>query len=226
MPDRSLPFRLKVRRREWLAGTKLGPLILNRYPFAFEPSQLHFIADTVSETAGLDGAMLEVGCNTGAGTVYIKRHMKDVGIARHYYCIDTFTGFTPEDIAVERGRGKTWAYSDFDYNSKRLFELTLAANRADADTTVIQADAATFDYSGLPPLAFALLDVDLFRPMAAALAGTWPRMVPGGIIIVDDCDANTDKWDGGSAAYLEFCEREGLTPDVRLTKLGVLRKPL
>lgn len=225
MAERPLALRLKVRRREWLGTTKLGPLILNRYPYAFSPRQLQRMTEAIDETAGLDGAMLEVGCNQAACTVYFKNHLADLGLTRHYYCLDTFAGFTPQDIAVERSRGKTWSYDDFDYNSQRLFEMTLRANGVDANTTVFTADAATFDYSSLPPIAFALLDLDLYRPMKAALWGAWARLVPGGVAVVDDCDPAVDKWDGAAAAYFEFCEQTRVEPDVALDKIGILRKP-
>ncbi len=226
MRDRPLRVRLKVRRREWLSSTRLGPLILDRYPYAFTPRQMHLMTAVIDETAHLDGAMLEVGCHVAACTVYFKRHLADLGLKRRYYCLDTFSGFTPDDIKVERGRGKRWSYDDFDYNSQRLFEMTLRANDAADDTTVITADAATFDYSTLDPIAFALVDLDLYRPMQAALAGTWSRLIPGGIAIVDDCDSSVDKWDGAAAAYAEFCEQVGIEPEVVLDKIGIMRKPV
>src|SRR5690606_33349391 len=88
----------------------------------------------------------------------------------------------------------------------------------------IQADAATFDYGALPPIAFALVDVDLERPVHAALEGIWPRLVPGGVVVVDDCKPGTI-WEGALVAYERFCADRGLPVDIRADKLGHLTKP-
>ncbi len=40
------------------------------------------------------------------------------------------------------------------------------------------------------PIAFAHLDVDLYKPTLHSLECIWPKLSPGGIILLDDyCDA-------------------------------------
>ena len=65
-----------------------------------------------------------------------------------------------------------------------------------------QADASTFDYSSLGTVAFALVDVDLYRPVANSLRALLPVMEPGGIIVVDD----TQLWTG--AVLRDFLEAD------------------
>jgi predicted O-methyltransferase YrrM len=201
-------------------------ILLPQYRYMFSPEQLWSLCQAAESVLPLGGAFAEIGAADGRTTVYLHRHLEKKGEAPTYYCIDTFNGFTSEDIKVERARGKTDNYAEsFFNNSKKRFQRTMKMNGLDR-TVVVQADAATFDYSSLPPLSFALVDVDLLRPMRAALAGCWDRLLPGGILVVDDCDPSVNIWDGAHEAFVEFCEKQGLPIDIRHEKLGFASRPL
>ena len=79
------------------------------------------------------------------------------------------------------------------------------------------------DFSGIGPIAFALLDVDLYLPMAAILPKLYRAMSPGGLILVDDCMPHA-YWDGALVAYNEFVAQQGLNPRIEHDKIGVIRK--
>lgn len=198
-------------------------LVYDRMPFMFTPAQLQFLSRQVDETECVEGGLLEIGCAYGATTVYLRRHMEDRGITKPYTCVDTFSGFTPADIAAEQTRGKAHTYGDFAWNSKRRFERTLRRNSTD-QVRVEQADISQFDVSAIAPLAFCLIDVDLYRPTAAALPAVWDALSPGGVVVVDDCGPDDDYFDGARAALNDFAALRGLSPCVEMTKLGVLRK--
>lgn len=213
----------KVLRRELLARAGLAHLILDRYPYAFTPAQLWFVCAQLDEVTEIDGAVVEIGCGWGATTVYLNRHLAATGTPRAYHCVDTFSGFTPADVAVERQRGKLDAYDDFSFNSRRLFEMTMATNGIADRVVVHQADVSSFDFTRLPAIALALVDVDLRLPMGAALEGVWSKLSPGGVIVVDDC-APGNKWDGALQAYEEFCRAHELDATVHHHKLGLMTK--
>jgi O-methyltransferase len=208
-----------------LTRTGLRRFLLPKYRYMFSPEQLWALCEAAEAAFSLGGAFAEIGVFDGGTTVYLHRHLQGKGEPPIYYCIDTFSGFTDEDIQVERERGKTTDYKDlFYYNSKECFLRTMKLNGIDR-TVVIQADAATFDYSTLPPLSFALLDVDLLRPMRVAMAGCWDKLLPGGIMVIDDCDPSISAFDGALEAYGEFCKERGLPVDIRHGKLGFASKP-
>lgn len=54
-------------------------------------------------------------------------------------------------------------------------------------------------------IAILRLDMDLYAPTKCALEWLAPKVVPGGVIIIDDWDL-----DGAHAAFVEYCEANGL----------------
>lgn len=199
--------------------------LLHHYDYAHSPEQLWFLCQQLDEVTNVPGAVVEVGCAAGATTVYLHRHLSARGVRRQLHCVDTFAGFTPDDIATERKRGKEHPYDDFVFNSPDTFAATMRLNGIAADVQIWPADANTFDYAQLGPVAFALVDVDLYRPMLAALRGIFAVLAPGGVVVADDCLAD-NKWDGALAAYEQVCQELSVPPTIRAGKLGVLRKPL
>jgi len=200
-------------------------LVLPKYRYMFSPEQLWALCQVAETGLALGGAFAEIGCYDGSTTVYLHRHLQDKGELPPYYCLDTFSGFTEGDIAVERERGKTEDFKDvFYWNSKACFERTMELNGL-SRVVVIRADATTFDYSSLPALSFALVDVDLMQPVRVAMAGCWERLVPGGMMVVDDCTKDIGGFDGALEAYTEFCRGKGLPVDIRHGKLGFATKP-
>jgi O-methyltransferase len=98
------------------------------------------------------------------------------------------------------------------------------ANNLVTRVSSIQADVNTFDFSPYEDISFCLVDVDLMRPVQQSLKEIFPRMAPGGIILVDDCTPNV-KYDGALAAYMEFVEAHNLPVDIREGKVGVIKVP-
>jgi hypothetical protein len=82
------------------------------------------------------------------------------------------------------------------------------------NVSVHKADAKTFDYHKLGMIAFALVDLDLYNPVRVSLERIIPHMAPGGIVIVDDCDAMNDRWDGALHAYCEFCKNHKIKQEI------------
>lgn len=79
-----------------------------RYAYNFTPEQLTFFVQCINETRDVHGDIFELGCATGHTTCFLNRHLQTAGIAKDYYCIDTFGGFTTADVAFEiEKRGKS-----------------------------------------------------------------------------------------------------------------------
>ena len=102
-----------------------------------------------------------------------------------------------------------------------------------AEVCLIKADGAEHKFDEIDNIAFALLDVDLYKPTLNSLNRLWPKVAPGGIIIIDDCILEDDgtpiidrKFCGGHLALLEWAETELIVPKYLANKLAIIQKPL
>lgn len=205
--------------------TPLNKYFLPVMKFDMSIAQLNFILNTLDEIKK-DGAVVEIGVGGGATSIVINKFMASMSVKRRFYAIDTFFGFTKEDILYEQNnRGKVDNYLYYRSNSKEWYSKTLIAHGIN-DATVYKSDAKEFDYSVIGELAFCLFDVDLFKPTEAVLPILYELLVPGGVIIVDDCQAESSIYDGAGEAYRLFCSKKGLKEEIVFDKLGIIRKPL
>ncbi len=188
------PDALRARRheilrlqREWEQGTRGN----DRGDY----TRLYFLLANISalEQAGTPGAFAELGVYKGT-TAKVLHHAAP---GRDLYLFDTFEGFPEQHASQDPGNpGKgAFACSLNDVRSrlgdsprikycKGIFPST--TDRISQDTT----------------FALVHLDCDLYVPMQAALRFFYPRMSPGGMIIIHDYDSGY--WPGVAQAVDEF----------------------
>lgn len=147
--------------------------------------------------------MAELGVYQGAFAAELNRLFPD----RTLYLFDTFTGFSKEDVEVE----------------KTLTSFTRASAGDFSDTSIERVrarlpypDRAVFCQGyfpdtlpeDLPPLAFVSLDPDLYEPTLNGLRAFWPKLVPQGAILVHDY--NSAQFEGAGKAVRTFCKENDL----------------
>ena len=209
-------------------------LLLHRYPYMHSPAQLMTLLATVDEAiaAAPHGAVVEVGCAAGHTTVLLARHLRDRGHAGPYLAFDTFGGFTAEDKAAEMASGRPAdRLTGFTENRWQWVAWTLEQKKG-VPVQLVQADAGRAGYAEIPgEIAFVLLDVDVERPTAHTLRKLWPRLAPGGAILLDDCRLEADgtpalsgKFGGGHAALLDWVKDSGVAIRYAAGKYAIIRK--
>lgn len=199
--------------------------VFSIYNYMFSPSQLVFLTHCLTETRHVPGCCVEIGCAYGRTTAFLRKFMDESRIAKEYYALDTFGGFVPEHVDYEvdrrnkdRGIGRL-----FVTNRKKWFDYSLEISKI-SSVVSIQCDAAKFDFDHIGPIAFALLDVDLYLPISVVLPKLYRNLSPGGIILVDDCMPH-ELFDGALSAYEEFISRVRIERKIVLDKIGVISKP-
>jgi hypothetical protein len=142
---------------------------------------------------GLLGDLAELGVYRGHTATLLARIARRLG--RHAYLLDTFEGFDKSDL------------QGYDANQPIQFTDT----SVDAVRRLVGEDNVSFIKGHFPDSAKALpetsyclvhIDCDLYAPISSALNYFYPRLVPGGFLIVHDYSSLC--WDGAERAVDEF----------------------
>lgn len=209
-----------------LYSTPLGTMRVPRYRYMFSPPELMLFCKLLREVAPLGGPVGEVGCFRGDLTVFLNRYLDNLRFSSKYFAFDTFEGFTEADIRHEtesRHKNRESLKAAFSVNSQQRFDETMRENHiARVESRKVDANVHTFEE--LRGCCFCLIDVDLYKPVKHSLNRIYEICQPGGYIVVDDCRNFAHHYDGAYQAYSEFVGERGLPLDVRLGKLGVIRK--
>ncbi len=204
---------------------KYTPFGAPKYHYNIEPIQLVSFVNEIERLRNTSGSIVEIGVARGLTTRFICEHIRGSGYSESlkYFALDTFSSFTKEDVDFEvdkRGKRRDelvgFGYNDFDVWCKNFLEFDFLKP--------IKADCSTYDYRQIGPLKLAFLDVDLYMPTKNALPLIFEQLVPGGVILVDDCLAN-NRWDGAFQAYQEFCFDNNIPATIIGRKCGYIQKP-
>lgn len=170
------------------------------------------------------GEVWECGVYRGDTTVQLLPLCLDAGVTLRLF--DTFAGRpagSPEDAGCSN--------SSFTDTSREVVEARVASEiqqyaiRKWRREQGVRAPALPFGYvEGLHPdvrfhagwvprtfpadftsdtfIQFAYVDMDLYAPTLAAIQHIWPRLTPGGRLVLDDCEA-VHSWPGVQKAAIE-----------------------
>ncbi len=141
------------------------------------------------------GAFAELGVHKGLTSKVI--HLMDEH--RKFYLFDTFEGFPSKDLKSENQTDSRFSDEMFADTSMDEVKAFISGNNQLEYVKGYFPDTSI----GLENEQFALvhIDADLYAPTVAALEFFYPRLTPGGVIIVHDYNHN---WDGIPMAVNEF----------------------
>ncbi|SHN60482.1 class I SAM-dependent methyltransferase [Bradyrhizobium erythrophlei] len=184
--------------------------------------QAHLLLDSVKTLRTGDYA--EVGTYRGNYGRIIYSRMAD---ETHFYCVDTFEGFDAADVAIDASKvGASNTIGHFGDTSIDLVRRNICG-ASTPDRLVLCKGFFPETFSGLEDRrwSFVMLDADLYAPIKAGLELFWPRMVPGGLILVHDY--LSEHYKGSRMAVDEFCGPTGIIPAVWPDRVGtaILAKP-
>lgn len=195
----------------------------SRYPYMFEPDQLYMLMQLLRRTKNVEGCYVEVGCAYGSTTILLKKYMDRLGIKRRCIALDTFEGFVKEhaDYDINVLKKDASLKKIFSVNKKEWFIESLKVDNV-TGVDVVAGDASLFDFGAIAPIAFCLIDVDLYKPIKTIMPKAYMNLSPGGIIVVDDCKPHP-LWGGALLAYEEFMSDNGFEPKIVAEQFGIIK---
>jgi hypothetical protein len=160
------------------------------------------IVQWIDLTAHLPGDYVEVGTYYGSSAAVAISYMRNSGMQRRGFYFDVFDGFNyPEAHA---SADQMWVGSHAT-PGREFVERHLQSRSADPSTVhVVKANIISEPLPDtIQQIAIANLDVDMYEAVAAGLGKLGPRIVPGGVIIVEDC-GHTPALIGARVALTQF----------------------
>ena len=163
----------------------LLPLIYRYPPSVLAPERLAVYLHTLLERAPVPGAVGEVGCNLAGTSVIAATLLRRIGAKKDYICFDTFSGFVSDQFEADVKLGTPRKdKSMFAANSAKLVRRILDYHDC-PEVQLVEGDFTAIDQGELPSaFSVVLLDIDLSEPTYASLGRIWPRLSPGGVILV------------------------------------------
>jgi O-methyltransferase len=186
------------------------------------PERLYLWSQTIIATANVPGAVLEIGCAFGGTAAHSDRLLRSIGVTKRYVAIDTFDGFVTDQFNYDADRGTPESFRHWFSASSLPLVRRILRQLGAPDVELIRGDIVTLAPSELPnQISAVLVDVDLSLPVHAALQKVWPLMSPGGMVLVDDCDAQLGF--RAREGFQRFC-RECDLPERYEYGMGVLQR--
>ncbi len=134
------------------------------------------------------GAVVELGCNVGTTSVFIRRLLNHYKSDKEYHVYDSWQGL-PEKLEQDAPKIETeWRFEQGECTTSReRFERHF--NWRKLDKPVIHSgwfkDIPDSEYP--EQICFAFFDGDFYSSIIDSFDKVFDKMAPGGIIFVDDC---------------------------------------
>jgi len=140
-----------------------------------DTARLHWLWQCVCHCAALPGEFAEVGVYKGGSARLICR----AAPKKPVHLFDTFSGLPAPDLA----RGDTHRAGEFSCSETQAREYLADCANAVFYPGLFPMNAGTLHQA---VFAFVHLDVDIYPSVLAGLRFFWPRLVAGGMLLVDD----------------------------------------
>lgn len=147
--------------------------------------RVHVALWVAAHAVKLGGAFVECGVNRGFISSSVMRYLNWNSLNRNFYLFDTFCGFDPAALSLEEKelnymkKSKDYytdCYKEAEQNFSEFKNVTLV--RGSVPSTLTQVE--------IPKISYLSIDMNCVNPEIAAANYFWPKIIPGGMILLDD----------------------------------------
>jgi hypothetical protein len=178
----------------------------------FGPHDFVNLLQAIDITRHLPGAFVEIGCYRGSSGCVALRYLREIALARQCYFFDVFEGFTYTE--AKNSADAWWAGTHVTEGLAQV-EARLRRYEAPGCGPTVFVSKRNIIREELPSdidqICVANIDVDLYEAVGAALRKVAPRIVRGGILIVED-PGHTPLLIGARVALNQFLRSELAAP--------------
>lgn len=134
---------------------------------------------TLQQALAIDGEVLECGVFRGGTALLEATAIREAGRERPLHLVDSFEGLPDTTGGVDRLREGDFRATSADDVRRALAPFPFARVHQGLIPDVLEG-------AGIGPLAWAYIDVDIYAAVRDCLEFAYPRVLPGGAIVLDD----------------------------------------
>ncbi|MGZ8552910.1 MAG: TylF/MycF/NovP-related O-methyltransferase [Chitinophagaceae bacterium] len=185
--------------------------------------RIHVLCWAAEYASNLEGDFIDFGCRTGIFARAIHHFIDLRSLNKKYYMLDTFSGL---DSRFSSGDELNSSLNVFykKENTEQLYNSVLMSFAKFPVKVIKGAVPETLSQVDTTKLAFVSVDMNSVEPEVAALEFCWHKLVPGGIIVLDDYGYN-NQFNAQKKAHDKFAESKGVNVLNVPTCQGIIIKP-
>lgn len=170
---------------------------------------LELIAEQIHQS-GVAGEVAELGVYQGNFSKYINVLFPE----RKLFLFDTFEGFDAADekFDIDKGHVESTMFDHVDRFKNTTLDLVLSKMKTPSNCIVCKGFFPETAVGIEEKFALVSLDADLYKPMLAGLEYFYPRLSPGGFMLLHDY--NHPKFLGVKEAVADFEKEHGIVAKV------------
>jgi O-methyltransferase len=152
------------------------------FPLQWRTYIVCWLADHVKT---LEGDFVECGVDTGAFSRAVVEYVDFKSTNKTIYLMDTFEGLVPGLVTEQELKAGIDKYMD-KYKIKGLYEQVKETFREFNAVVIKGMIPETLPLCKAEKICYLSIDMNCVAPEIAAIEHFWDKMVPGGVIILDD----------------------------------------
>lgn len=179
----------------------------------------HVALWTARQAARAPGDFVECGVSTGFLSSAIMRDLSWNSLSKRFFLFDTWDGLVAEYVSEQErkdGRLDWYKSLSFDAVQRNFAEFErVTLIRGPVPDSLSEAD--------IDAVAYLSLDMNCAAPEIEAAEAFWPKMSPGGFILLDDYAYSG--YEEQNVAFNAFARRHGVSILSLPTGQGLIMKP-
>lgn len=164
------------------------------------------ICQAVEITKDLEGDFVEIGVYSGTSALTALVHMRNIGVKRKCWLLDTYSGFNY--AAAKNSSDVIWDGTHQMQPDLTIERIKNLVSNTEQEVHVVPNEICSQQLpQEITKIALAHVDVDLYDAVLAALVKIGPMVVNKGIIVLDDPSSIPGLY-GAYVAMKDFLETE------------------
>jgi len=187
--------------------------------------RVHVAVWVATQAAQLPGDFIECGVNTGILSGAVLSWLDFARLTdRKFYLLDTFTGIPEEQISAAEKASGVQHFNRKYQNGEQLFAMVTEKFAPWSNAILIRGKVPdTLSQVKSDRIAYASIDMNVVEPEIATAEFLWPRLVAGGMILLDDYGWAPHY--NQKLAFDAFAKRHGVEILAMPTGQGLIMKP-